>query len=335
MQACELLRALAAPGSQVGWQRAMMTRVRATGCAMLRVTTGTGERALLGRYHVEPPAAAPGVFARRLTGGRVVPDGAGFAGVALVLPHRSALESPDPHALRAEQVMNRAVRGILEACGRLGVEAYYPGRDLLTVAGRPVGWLSLTADDDGVTLFEAGLAVHADLAVLPRLLDRVDPDGVVPATLWLPEAVTSLSQESGDGSLTEARVLDALAEGFAARLGLDVVSADDLEASGDGVPAWVVDPGLDRRNEMASMLGTIRVHLALDGDARIAALRLTGDVIAPPATMVALERALVGARLDEGDVTARLAAVLGRAEHWMLGAGATATLVRAIARGTA
>jgi len=335
MPACELLRAPAALGSQVGWLRTMMARVRATGCAMLRVTTGAGEQVALGRYHVEPPAAAPGVLHRRLTGGRVVPDGAGFAGIALVLPHRSALESPDRHALRAEQVMNRAVRGVLEACARLGVEAYYPGRDLVTVAGRPVGWLSLTADDDGVTLFEAGLAVHADLSLLPRLLDRIDPDGVVPATLWLPEAVTSLSQEIGDGSLTDARVIDALVAGFAARLGLDVVAAGDLEPLGDGVPAWVVDPRLDRRHEMASMLGTLRVHLALDGDARIAALRLTGDVIAPPATMAAIERAVVGARLDEADVTARLGAVLARDEHWMLGTGPTATLARAIARDTA
>jgi lipoate-protein ligase A len=317
----------------------MMARVRVTGCPMLRVTTGADERVLLGRYHPTPPAAAPAMVARRLTGGRVMPDGAGFAAIALVLPHRSALEGPEAPALRAEQVMNRLVRGVLEACTRLDVEAYYPGRDLVTVAGRPVGWLSLTADDDGVTLFEAGLAVHADLSVLPRLLDRLDPDGVVPATLWLPDAVTSLSREVGGDSLTDTRALDALADGFGARLGLDLVPGPDLPAAeGDGsygVEPWVVDAALDRCNEVASMLGTLRVHLALDDHGHIARLRLVGDVIAPPATMRAVEEALVGAALDEAEVTARLAAALAGDEHWLLGTGPMATLARSIARGTA
>ena len=81
--------------------------------------------------------------------------------------------------------MNRAVRGVLEACGRLGVEAYYPGRDLVTVAGRPMGWIALTADGDGVTLVEAGVSVHADLSVLPRLLDRADPAVRLAITAYL------------------------------------------------------------------------------------------------------------------------------------------------------
>jgi hypothetical protein len=151
--------------------------------------------------------------------------------------------------------------------------------------------------------------------------------------------VTSLAQELGAGSPTDARILDALAEGFATRLDLDLVSASDLpvpeDIADDLASGWALDPRLDRCNELASMLGTLRVHLQLDPTGRIALLRLVGDVIAPPATMTAIEAALVGAALDEVEVEARLTTVLASGEHWLLGAGPVSTLARAIARGTA
>jgi hypothetical protein len=77
----------------------MMARVRATGRAMLRLSTGVGERILLGRYHLAPPAASPETMARRVSGGRVAPIGSND-----FLPALSRNLSPYGIAIECEQI---------------------------------------------------------------------------------------------------------------------------------------------------------------------------------------------------------------------------------------
>src|SRR5439155_1013200 len=105
------------------------------------------------------------------SGGRAFPAGEGFLGLSLVLSHRSAIVGDDPFALAPEQVMNRYVRGILEGLRLVGVAAFYPGRDLVTVDGRPLGLVAFEVDRAGALLFEAIVANGRDPSVLPGLLD--------------------------------------------------------------------------------------------------------------------------------------------------------------------
>ena len=87
------------PGESIAIDRALLARAAAERRAWLRVCTWPDDVLVLGRFH--PPLATAGVH-RRLSGGRVVPGGAGFVVVSLALPHRSALASDDPYALRPE-----------------------------------------------------------------------------------------------------------------------------------------------------------------------------------------------------------------------------------------
>src|SRR5262249_51670821 len=129
---------------------------------------------------------------RGRAGCRVGPGGEGVVGLSLALPHRSALVGDDPRALGPEQVMNRCVRGLLDGLRRLGVEPFYPGRDLVTAGGRTLAVLGLEIAPDGTTLFEAALAVGRDLAALPALLERADRGGVTCARFWHPAEVVSV-----------------------------------------------------------------------------------------------------------------------------------------------
>jgi lipoate-protein ligase A len=310
------------PGAGLAIDRALLARACADGTPRLHVFAWPGEVLAVGRYHAAP-CGAGGLIHRRPSGGRAVVGGEGFVGLSLALPHRSALESAEPHALRAEQAMNRAVRGILGGLELLGVDAHYPGRDLVTAGGKPIGWLSLAVEDDGATLFEAGISLARDLALLPRLADRIDPGGVVPVTMWLPDDVTSVARVRGGGAPSLAEAAEALVEGFRRRLALEIVHEPDLTALAPSTVAFEVPPRLDRRAERATMLGVLRAHCRLAGDGTPAEVRLAGDVIAPAATLAAIEGAVCGIPPARAAIAARVAPLLdGGGEHFLLGAGA-------------
>jgi len=313
-----------APGVGLALDRLLLRRAHVDGSPRLHVFAWPGDVLAVGRYHRIPDGADAAVH-RRLSGGRTVVGGDGFVGVSLALPHRSALESAEPYALRAEQTMNRAVRGILGGLELLGVDAHYPGRDLVTAGGKPIGWLSLAVEDDGAALFEAGVSLGRDLAVLSGLADRVDPTGVVPTTMWLPDDVTSVARVRGGVPPSFAEAASALLEGFQRRLGVRVVRDTDLEPSADTRDARVdfdVPARLDRHGERATMLGVLRAHCRVDHDGSLAEVRLSGDLIAPAATLAAIEGALRGLPAARAPIVARVAPLLDGGEHFLLGAGA-------------
>jgi lipoate-protein ligase A len=308
-----------APRASIACDRALVAQMPRRGAPVLRVYGWPGDLLLLGRYHASPGGCADAP--RRLSGGRAVVAGTGFVGISLVLPHRSALVSDDPQALSAEQVLNRAVRGILGGLEVLGIAAYYPGRDLVTVGGKPIGWLSLAVEEGGVTVVEAGLAIERDLALLPMLADRLDPGGVVPVTLWLPDAVTSLARERRGPVPGVADIAGAVSEGFRRRLGCEIVpdapSREDevyaVDVAGEGVPDGA---GAGRT---VVMLGTLLATVLLAPDGTLAAVRFGGDVIAPVATVRAIERALIGEIPARAALVARVVEVLARRDHFLLG----------------
>src|SRR5215468_11266653 len=153
---------------------ALLARAVARGRGTLRVSRLAGTVLALGRYHLAPEGGAAATLHRRLSGGRAWAAGEGFVQVSLTLPHRSALVSDDPLALAPEQLLNRAVRGLLGGLEALGVSALYPGRDTITVARRTIGLLGLEIDGRGATLIEACLDIERDQRTLPHLLEEVD-----------------------------------------------------------------------------------------------------------------------------------------------------------------
>ena len=95
------------PSLSLATDRFFLQAVRETNTSVLRIYTLPGDVVLLGRYH-EVGVLAEGnqvTVARRLSGGRVVPAGQGFVHFSLILLHRSAFFSDDPHNLAPFQVL--------------------------------------------------------------------------------------------------------------------------------------------------------------------------------------------------------------------------------------
>jgi lipoate-protein ligase A len=294
----------------------------------LRVYELQGDVLALGRYHLapEPAAASVPTLLRRHTGGRAAAAGEGFLGIALTLPHRSALVAPEaPLALEPAQVMNRCVRGILAACEAAGVPALYPGRDTITAGRRLLGVVSFEVDARGALLFEAIVANARDQALLPAFLDAADPAGVVRATMVQPDDVTSIARERG-----------AALTGYAARFGVRFTPraftaeerasvaqiADDALADARWLRARVPRGALGHRASTASQLGVLEAHVALAEDGTLREVVVAGDILAGSPTVDRLEGALRGAAPTVEAVEAVAARVLAEPGGFVLGLGA-------------
>jgi lipoate-protein ligase A len=314
---------------------------------VLRVYETDGDWLALGRYHFAPPQRkgdrGPRLY-RRHSGGRALPFGEGFVGVALVLPHRSALVSPDPFALAPHQVLNRYVRGILEACKQLGVEAFYPGRDVVTCGGRILSAISLEVDDRGATLFEAILSVDRDFSVLPALLDVADREGVIKAEMPAPDQMTCIARELGR-SVDFEKLAEALRQGYersfqrtlethtlvpTERSAINAIAADRF--SGD---RWLsqrqLPSGRWRYASTRGQLGTFEVYIDLADD-RLRAVRFAGDFIANSPAVDQLEDGLRSCVPHWRAVDAVVSRVFARPENFMLGIGKLHTIADTLMR---
>jgi lipoate-protein ligase A len=285
------------PGEALAEDRAALAAAGG-GVASLRVWALAAPAVSLGRYHFTPRGDPAGAvrLARRLSGGRVWAGGPGWVGVTLALPRRESLAPGQTLPLRPEQVMNRAIRGVLRGLELGGVPALYPGRDLVTAGGRLLGAVAFEEDERGAVLCETLLAVGADVSTLARLLDTVDPEGVVTAPAYGAAETTSVAAVLGRvPSLAE--IADWLARGHAAALGMSpaVHARPPLEAAhtGDWLAVRRPDPALDRRGGATTQLGVVECRFRVAGG-QLAEVTIGGDLIAPSATMAALEAALVG-----------------------------------------
>jgi hypothetical protein len=295
--------------------------------AVLHVATATGDVLALGRFHRRPAGGAGVALLRRRGGGRVAAAGDGFVHLALHLPHAAALVADEAGALAPAQVLNRAVRGLLGACDVLGVPARYPGRDVVTVGARVLAVLGFDVAPDGATAVEAVLGAARDQSALPALLDRADPDGVVPAAMVGGADAVSLAAVRGAApSLDE--LVAALARGFAERL--DVALAPPAAAP---VPAWPRDvedawlaarPDLPGRARRPSQLGTVEVAVACGRDGALAAVDVAGDLLAPVHALARLAERLRGVAAEPAPVRAVVAAALAPPDGFVLGIGVDA-----------
>jgi len=307
------------------------------GDGALRVYTIAGDVVALGRWHLAPdvaPDAGVQVW-RRHSGGRAMPWGDGFVALSLVLPHRSALVSTYPFALAPEQVMNRYVRGVLRACELGGIAAFYPGRDLITVDGRIFGMASFEVDARGTLLFQVVLANERDASVLPALLDRADPGGIVRTTMLTAADTTSIARVLGHGIDLE-ELAGWLVRGYGERLGVRFAGRHQFLVDGEFDDAgWLAArrsrADLDRHAVVPGQIGVLELHFARDGG-RIRDVCLAGDFIASSPTVVALEEGLRGCAAEPGALAAVVHGVLAQPEHFVLGLGPPARVADALAR---
>jgi lipoate-protein ligase A len=305
--------------------------------AVLRVHDLAGEVLSLGRYHLAPSGDPTGGVSlhRRLGGGRLLPLGPGFAAVSLILPHRSALVARDPFALRPEQVLNRCVRGVLKGLRALGVDAFYPGRDVITVAGRMVGTVSLEVDARGAAAFEAMLAVDGDWLSLPRMVAAVDRSGVLAAEEVAADQVTTLAQLGARP--TAEQLAGCLSAAYAKEFALNVVPGVPLEPIAD--PAahadWIASrrrlPEMGNHAVTWAQLGVLEAYLSTQ-DGAIANIVVAGDFIADSVSLRRLEERLRGCALERAAVAAVVQSVYADPGSFLLGVGPFEILVDTIVR---
>jgi len=322
-----------------------------TRLGVLRVYDFAGTVLSLGRYHFVPdrPLTTDGVqLHRRRSGGRAIPFGDGFVAMALVLPHRSALFSDDPCALAPYQVMNRYARGIVEGCKLVGVPAFYPGRDFLTVNRRVLGLVSFEVDHTGALLFEAIIANRKDFSGLPHLLDAVDARGVIKAEMLAPHDTTCLAQELGV-QLTTAEVADLLRRGFEKQFKLTFAehTLTPLEERAIEATAshefhderWLRQrqprADLDHHASERVQLGIFETYFSLQQNRFIKEVQLAGDFIANSAAIAQLEHELRLCPAEWRAIDAVASEIFARPEYFILGIGRTRAIADTICKGIA
>ncbi|GIW42045.1 MAG: hypothetical protein KatS3mg076_2622 [Candidatus Binatia bacterium] len=311
--------------------------------AALRVWSFGGDVVSLGRYHLAPRGAGTSargpLLHRRATGGRAVPSGEGFVGFSFLLPHRSALFSDDPLFLSPEQIPNRYVRGLLGGLETLGLRGFYPGRDFVTLEGKPLAMVTFEETETGGLLFECVLAVGRNFAVLPRFLDTVDPEGEVKIALLEADSVTSLSEVLGRAPSFE-EVAEALCVGYEGRFGIRCVRRTWSTLEREALAArareysesrWLL--GRVRRPDLPghairwAQLGAFEVYFRLSGPRILGEAEFAGDFIANSEGLFSFERALRGAALERSALENIVRTFYGGKKNYILGIGRPEVLV--------
>jgi|GEM_PF-793460 len=306
--------------------------------AMLR-----GEALALGRYQRlaralatplgEPdPTQSPANLVRRWTGGHATAYGDGILSVSLILPGPSAW-LPAAEKIPAEKLLNRHVRGLLRAFSALGAPAFYPGRDCVTVAARPVAYVSCERDATGVCLVQAIVGLSRPCSVeqsAPPL-----PEGDAAA---LPASLADLV--GGSAGLGEC-LSEALLTAYAARhgLALDASPPSELELQAVSEREARLRAHGSREDSVAEMVGSglfatpiggLEAFVALEQSRTLRRVRIFGDFIADSAGVAELEEALRMRPADWHSVDGAVERVLGGPEHFTLGLRERQTVTHAV-----
>jgi lipoate-protein ligase A len=313
----------------------MMLRCARSGAAQARVWRRANEGLLLGRFHRASHSGASGTvegISRRHSGGRVVPAGPGVVCITMAAPTVDWLD-PSGTTLRPDQVLNRALRPLLAILRGDGIDAFYPGRDLVTVAGATIAHASFTVMRDGVAVVEMHVAESPAFAALEKLLDRFDPQGIAGVDRRGLGECTSLEAqkspmrsdaqwarrfaEAASRALScDAQVAGA-APGGAATCTEAVTLADERAARDFLLEPGPMADGL-RSAATLSMLGVVECSGSLRGD-RLTGLRICGDVIAPFHTLDDIAVECEGEPLRAANIRKALARAMARPRSFLLG----------------
>lgn len=322
------------PLQSVATDQYFLHTVVETQLPILRVHTYPEDVLLLGRYHAADALGQdPGLtIAQRLSGGRAFPSGNGFVQFSLIVPHRSFFFSADPHHIAPFQILNRYVRGVLHGLKTGGVEVFYPGQDLLTVQRLPVGWHSFMTEDSGAVLYEGGVFVQRDMSLLPHFLDRVDPQGTLPCQLFMPDQVHNLGKALGRPPVPD-QVVRLFRNGFTQQFELECLDQDLTHneraaiLESDLIPnSRPLRSDLPYAATRQTPLGDLRVHFSLTPERTIETIQFSGDFIANPAGIQALEHNLEGCPLEKAALWQVIDQTFLEPEHYLIGAGKLADL---------
>jgi hypothetical protein len=272
--------------------------------AELTVAVVTDEALVLGAF--QRAAGFRGTtLARRGSGGPEVRLGPGTLYVALALAHPSALVACDE-----KRIVNRHVRPLLRALTRAGSLAHYFGRDWISVAHRPVGWVGFGHDAaTRRTLFEAFVAVRAPCA----WTHRASFLGRAPATL------EALAGRPVDTSALAGAVIDAYGRDAAPdELPWADEPAGETDLTADPPWAATVEEAIGTLGAGPDARGTFRVggDLLVSRDA-LAALeaRVPATPDADVPVLVDETLAAPGVALDGVRTLASIRDVILRARH--------------------
>lgn len=269
--------------------------------ALLRLWSRPARALSVGRYHRIGDASDPGMQ-RRLSGGRVVPIGPGVLGVTLAVASSQWL-APGAARLRPDQILNRALRPLLASLRALGVDAFYPGRDLVTSRGRPVAYAAFCPFADGVVLIEQLVALNASFAEIESLATVIDPEGV---TGIAPGAFAeSVTLEELGAARPRSWWLSSIVENSAAVFRVESVILDQppndlaiaVPACADAYRGFARERRAcaagKRRVSGLGQLGLVEAAASVD-DGVVSGLEITGDLIAAFATLEAVTGACEG-----------------------------------------
>jgi hypothetical protein len=250
--------------------------------AQLWVAIARDDAVLVGAFQRGAGMAPEWPLVRRGSGGPEIRVGPGTVHVALALAHPGALRG----FADERRIVNRAVRPLLRALAKTGGLAHFFGRDWISVAHHPVGWVGFAHDAASRrTLFEAFVGVRTPFALGPR-------------ASFLGKAVATLE------SLREGPLEPPGSRGFTAeRLASAVVDAYVAQAGGDArdlapaeVAATATGAGDDPRAD-PPWTATCEEAIGLVGagpDAR-GVLRVGGDLLVSRDALARLEERLAGA----------------------------------------
>ena len=302
------------------------------------------DHAALGRFHLAPDDRGTDLY-RRLAGGRVLPIGPGYAGIALLLPRRDSMTNDAPDSLSVPQILNRHVRGFLKGCRAAGVDPIYPGRDVVTIDKKIVAALGLQADRRGPAVFEMVVAVWRAFDEVPSLIDRADPDGVVTAAILAPDEVTDLEREL-EQSLGFEDFSRLVRHGFAEQLQADVTEGrlsaaeqDQLRRLSDApatVGQWVYgrcrSPRLTHRGTLLGSGCHLDVYFEETGGV-LGEVVVSGDFIANADAIERMEAALRGCRREADAIDTAIGAACSLPGDYMLGIDPASSVRDAILAG--
>ena len=218
--------------------------------------------------------------------------------------------------LSGPRLLNRLVRGVLAGLTPIGVAASYPGRDFAVVGNERVAQLALGRDARGAVLFQAVCAAQEPVATR-------EPDPAFPGLPALPPA--------GALEIPAPALADALAQGFAARFGLELEPGE----AGEAEPPPLADPelvGLVGGPPVATPIGELAAHVELAPGGSLARVRLRGDFMAAPGALRALEDSLAGLDPASPRVVELAARWLAAPESSVVGVIDARALAEAVAR---